>query len=383
MSAGKALIVQNKGGGHGELGYHLANILTAQGISVTLLQDNSANRSKQPFSSYSQLEEKGVNVIWGEFSKEISKNLPENEKFDFVFDNFAKNKETASDIAQKAKSWGVKNYVYVSSAGMYKNSEEVPLLETDPVKETGQREVELLAEEMDLPWTAFRPQYIYGPLMNKRDYLDWFFDRITWALDTIPMPHHGDQFVTITRAEDVASMMASVIDNPKATKQVFNCASTRSITYNDLLRRVAEACGSDYSKIKINPYDPKKFGVENGFFPFRENHFFVSCDKAVNLLNWSPEFDLVEDLEWYKYSYIAAGKADSPPNFETDDAINSKIEGYLSWGERFGDKERHPDLHENLESIRKTMIPMTKEYYIGMLDKHKYDSAIEHHSQEH
>jgi nucleoside-diphosphate-sugar epimerase len=76
-------------------------------------------------------------------------------------------------------SWGVKNYVYVSSGGMYKNTEEVPLLETDAVKETGQRKVELLAAELGLPWTSFRPQYIYGPKTNKRDYLDWFFDRVS------------------------------------------------------------------------------------------------------------------------------------------------------------------------------------------------------------
>jgi nucleoside-diphosphate-sugar epimerase len=62
---------------------------------------------------------------------------------------------------------------------MYKNTEEVPLLETDAVKETGQRKVELLAVELGLPWTSFRPQYIYGPKTNKRDYLDWFFDRVS------------------------------------------------------------------------------------------------------------------------------------------------------------------------------------------------------------
>jgi hypothetical protein len=32
--AGKALVVQNKGGGHGELGYHIANLLADKGIEV-------------------------------------------------------------------------------------------------------------------------------------------------------------------------------------------------------------------------------------------------------------------------------------------------------------------------------------------------------------
>lgn len=49
--AGKALIVQNKGGGHGELGYHLALKLIEKDISVTLLQDGGgSNKNQQPFA---------------------------------------------------------------------------------------------------------------------------------------------------------------------------------------------------------------------------------------------------------------------------------------------------------------------------------------------
>jgi nucleoside-diphosphate-sugar epimerase len=42
------------------------------------------------------------------------------------------------------------------------------------VKETGQRAVEELLAAKGLPWTSFRPQYIYGPKTNKRDYVDWY-----------------------------------------------------------------------------------------------------------------------------------------------------------------------------------------------------------------
>lgn len=48
---GKALVVQNKGGGHGELGYHLALKLIEKDVSVTLLQDGAGkNKDKQPFA---------------------------------------------------------------------------------------------------------------------------------------------------------------------------------------------------------------------------------------------------------------------------------------------------------------------------------------------
>jgi len=44
-----ALIIQNKGGGHGEIGYHLALTLAKdKGLAVTILNDKYSE-SKQPF----------------------------------------------------------------------------------------------------------------------------------------------------------------------------------------------------------------------------------------------------------------------------------------------------------------------------------------------
>jgi len=76
-----------------------------------------------------------------------------------------------------------------------------------------------------LPYT-WHLQYIYGPLTNKRDYLDWFFDRVTRDR-TVLLPKHGEQFTTLTHVEDIASLLASVVGNPKAVNQVFNAASDR------------------------------------------------------------------------------------------------------------------------------------------------------------
>lgn len=50
MAAGEhALIIQNKGGGHGEIGYHLAlNLAKEKGMKVTILNDKYSE-SKEPF----------------------------------------------------------------------------------------------------------------------------------------------------------------------------------------------------------------------------------------------------------------------------------------------------------------------------------------------
>ncbi|CAN0543546.1 unnamed protein product, partial [Ectocarpus sp. 12 AP-2014] len=153
----KALIAQNKGGGHGELGYHLALKLIEKGISVTLLQDGAGkNKDSQPFASYGDLESKGATIVWGDFSEGVGKLIPEGKSFDYVFDNYAKDVDTCKDLADCSKAWGVKNYAYVSSGGMYKDSDEVPFTECSDVKESGQRQVEKYVADFGLPWTSFR-----------------------------------------------------------------------------------------------------------------------------------------------------------------------------------------------------------------------------------
>uniref|UniRef100_A0A7S2XZ15 NAD-dependent epimerase/dehydratase domain-containing protein n=1 Tax=Fibrocapsa japonica TaxID=94617 RepID=A0A7S2XZ15_9STRA len=323
LKASAALIVQNKGGGHGELGYHLAKILSSpevpQVTSVTIINDGGPEPvQKLPFTEYGGLD--GVDVIWADIKSADIPALLGDKTFKYVFDNYAKDEDTCKAVADLSKKWDVDNYVYVSSAGMYKSTDEVPMTESTATKETGQKAVEEYAASIGLPWTAFRPQYIYGPLTNKRDYLDWFFHRVCRDRD-VPLPNSGDQFVAITHAADVASMFASVIGNDKAPEQVFNCASDRFVTYRGLVKLVAETAGKDPESVKIVNYDPTDYDLPKGAFPFRPNSFFVSSDKAKNVLGWAPKNGLVEDLKWYFEDYKSLGLLEKEMEFPDDDQI--------------------------------------------------------------
>ena len=87
---------------------------------------------------------------------------------------------TFEEAAEAAKGWGVSNYLYVSSAGMYtpEKGDFSPISEDCAVKSSGQRQAEEKIAEMGLPYSYFRPQYIYGPCQGK-SYLAFFFDRLT------------------------------------------------------------------------------------------------------------------------------------------------------------------------------------------------------------
>lgn len=323
------LIVQNKGGGHGELGYHLAKQLNGEGYKVTVLND-VYNEKKAPFSSYENLEKEGVQILSTSFSAENAadeiKTILNGKSFDVVYDNAAKSVDDASRITSLAVNdkWPVKHYVFVSSGGMYTSEfDEYPLLETSSVKENAARKIELHIEGLDLPYTFFRPQYIYGPLTNKRDYLDYFVHRIIRDLP-VPVPNHGDQFTTVTDARDIASMLASVIGKEQSKKQIFNAASDRYYSYKEICRQVASACGKsdtfDISKA-LKPYDPKQFDLPKGFFPFRNEHFPVCAEKAKRILGWKPKYTLQEELPSYVEGYKAEKLDSKEIDFEIDKMV--------------------------------------------------------------
>ena len=115
------LIIQNKGGGHGEIGYHLALQLAQKGVSVTLLNDKYSDK-KEPFKSYDKLRDVGVDIISAELATADVSSLLAGKSFHYVYDNFAKNVDLAKPVAELAlsKAWPVKSYVFVSSGGMYK-----------------------------------------------------------------------------------------------------------------------------------------------------------------------------------------------------------------------------------------------------------------------
>jgi nucleoside-diphosphate-sugar epimerase len=122
-----ALIVQNKGGGHGELGYQLAkNLSTNPKIgSITILQDSACKMSKEPFVSYSS-DLPNVKIIMADLANESMiaedmSSLLDGTAYDYVWDNCSKGDVGAAKaVIDCAKAWKSKLLVYVSSAGIYK-----------------------------------------------------------------------------------------------------------------------------------------------------------------------------------------------------------------------------------------------------------------------
>ena len=322
VMADSALIIQNKGGGHGEIGYHLAlELAKERGMSVSILHEGPNKSAKPPHNAYGALADAGVEVMWfDDLESPEAVAAVSGKSFDAVVDNWSKSPEQIKPYAELGKKWGVENFAYVSSAGMYKGEFSSAIGEGTEVKSTGQRQAEELLGEMGLPWSCFRPQYIYGPAQGKT-YLKYFFDRVTRGRP-VPVPNGGDQMVTMTHAADNAAMIAAAVGNPKAAGEVFNCATSLLISYDELAALCAKAAGA--APPKIVHYDPKALpdGItkKNGF-PFRETPFFVSVDKAASTLGFKPKNDLKDDIAWY---YTQNYKQGDEPDWSLDDEIIAK-----------------------------------------------------------
>ena len=89
INAYSVCIVQNKGGGHGELGFHLAKDLINKKVNdITILQDTAAKMSSQPFCEYNTLT--NVNIIPCDLSDTNAiETALNNKSFKYMIDNFS------------------------------------------------------------------------------------------------------------------------------------------------------------------------------------------------------------------------------------------------------------------------------------------------------
>lgn len=298
-------------GGTRFIGVYLTKQLVAQGHDVVLF-----NRGNRPAPV------DGVQTIIGDRKQDLGK--LSGESFDVIFDNNGRELVDTEPLVTLFKG-RVKQLIYMSSAGVYLKSEQMPHIEGDPVdpqsRHKGKHETETFLAQSGIPFTAVRPTYIYGP-QNYNDVEAWFFDRILRDRP-IPVPGNGVHFTQLGHIQDLATAMTKMLDNSKAIGQIYNISGERYVTFDGLVKACAEACGKDPASIKLVHYDPKQFDFgKRKAFPMRVQHFFASIDKAKQELNWQPEFDLVSGLrDSLNHDYFASGRQNQTIDFSTDDLI--------------------------------------------------------------
>lgn len=316
----KVLIINTKGAGHGFIGLHLSRALLSEGHSVDLLQVGGSP-DFGPFAEYPALssEYPGFSFKFGSVSDGSA------DGYDAVYDNNAKSSEDAA-LAIEAGKKGAEVF-YVASAGAYSYDPDVaPHVVGDGAK-GATVDVENLLRDEGVSSVNFRPIYIIGEHSSKREYLDYFFDRIVRDRP-LPLPGNGSELTSLTDVRDVASMLAGALGKGMQN-ETLNVVNTRAITFDGVVKIAEEACGKEAKVVRYNPDDIKKKiegFVPKKAFPFRPRHFFADPGEAIDKLGWEPEYsgsaETLREVIMASYKdYVEMGLDKKPLNFEMDEKI--------------------------------------------------------------
>ncbi|AFY32508.1 NAD-dependent epimerase/dehydratase family protein [Calothrix sp. PCC 7507] len=302
-------------GGTRFIGVYLTQRLVEQGHQVVLF--NRGNRAVPSLQ--------GVEQIIGDRTDatQLKAKLSQ-ENFDVIFDNNGRELTDTQPLAEIFQD-RVQHFVYMSSAGVYLKSDQLPHVEGDPVdpksRHRGKHETEAYLFSSRLPFTSIRPTYIYGPL-NYNELESWFFDRIVHDRP-IPIPGNGLHLTQLGHVKDLAAAMSQIVGNQQAIGQIYNISGDRFVTFDGLARACVQATGKSPDAIKIVHYDPKKFDFgKRKAFPMRVQHFFASVHKATTELSWQPKYDLISGLtDSFTNDYLATGRDKVEVDFSVDAEI--------------------------------------------------------------
>ncbi|XP_042066263.1 chloroplast stem-loop binding protein of 41 kDa b, chloroplastic-like [Salvia splendens] len=322
-SAKKILIM----GGTRFIGIFLSRLLVKEGHQVTLFTRGKAPITQQlPGESeaeFSDFSSKILHLKGDRQDFDFVKTSLAAEGFDVVYDINGREAVEVEPILDALPN--LEQYIYCSSAGVYLKTDYPPHYEVDAVdpksRHKGKLETESLLASRGVNWTSIRPVYIYGPL-NYNPVEEWFFHRLKEGRP-IPVPNSGIQITQLGHVKDLATAFIKVLGNPKASKEVFNISGDKYVTFDGLARACAKAGG--FPEPEIVHYNPKEFDFgKKKAFPFRDQHFFASIDKAKSLLEWMPEFDLVAGLTDSYNLDFGRGTFRKAADFSTDDIILGK-----------------------------------------------------------
>ena len=307
-------------GGTRFIGVSLTKRLVEQGHEVVLF-----NRGNKP----SPVD--GLQQIHGDRTDpaQIQEKLA-GERFDAIFDNNGRKLGDTQPLADLFRG-KVKHFIYMSSAGVYLKSPQMPHREGDLLdpesRHKGKGHSEDYLAKHGLPFTSIRPTYIYGP-QNYNDLEAWFFDRIVRDRP-IPIPGNGMHLTQLGHVDDLALAMTQVLGNDKAIGQIYNISGDRAVTFAGLAEACAVATGKSPESLDFIYYNPKDFDFgKRKAFPMRVQHFFADINKAQSDLNWQPKFDLISGLkDSFQNGYLKSGRDKHDIDFSTDSQILAATSG--------------------------------------------------------
>jgi nucleoside-diphosphate-sugar epimerase len=297
-------------GGTRFVGRPLVARLQAAGHELTLF-----TRGRQPLPA-------GVEHLVGDRGEDAGLAALEGRQFEVIVDSSGRSQEDSRRVLERTGA-PAHRFVYVSSAGVYADSELWPLDEdspTDPAsRHAGKAETEAWLRAEGIPFTSFRPTYIVGP-GNYNPVESWFFDRIAHGRP-VPLPGDGSTITQLGHVADLAAAMARCIEVDAAANRIYNCSGRQGVTFRGLVAAAARAAGKDPEAVEIRSFDPAGLDKKaRKAFPLRLAHFLTDITRVRRELAWEPAFDLEATLA-DSWANDYALRPPSQPDFSGDEAL--------------------------------------------------------------
>jgi nucleoside-diphosphate-sugar epimerase len=242
--------------------------------------------------------------------------------FDVIVDSSGRTLDDSRAVIERTGAPSHR-FLYVSSAGVYADSELWPLTEDSPTdpqsRHSGKLDTEAWLSAEKIPFTSFRPTYIVGA-GNYNPVESWFFDRIVHGR-TVPLPGDGTTITQLGHVNDLAAAMALSLGVDAAANRVYNCSSVQGITFRGLVAAAARACGKDPASVEIRSFDPSGLDKKaRKTFPLRMAHFLTDVTRVQRELAWTPAYS-VEAAMADSYANDYAGRMPTSPDFSGDEAL--------------------------------------------------------------
>ena len=243
-------------------------------------------------------------------------------QFDVIVDSSGRTLEDSRSVLEITGAPSHR-FVYVSSAGVYADSELWPLSETSPTdpesRHSGKLDTEAWLLAQKIPFTSFRPTYIVGA-GNYNPVESWFFDRIVHGRP-VPLPGDGSTITQLGHVNDLATAMALSIGVDAAANRIYNCSSVQGISFRGLVAAAARACGKDPDTVEIRSFDPSALDKKaRKAFPLRLAHFLTDVQRVQRELAWTPRYSVEAALE-DSYTNDYALRQPTSPDFSGDAAL--------------------------------------------------------------
>ncbi len=297
-------------GGTRFVGRPLVRQLLAAGHELTLF-----TRGRNPLPE-------GVEHLAGDRSSAEGLSALQGRPFDVIVDSSGRSLDDSRQVLERTGP-PAHRFVYVSSAGVYADSELWPLDEDSPTdpqsRHAGKLDTETWLRQQGIPFTSFRPTYIVGP-GNYNPVESWFFDRIVHGRP-VPLPGDGSTITQLGHVQDLATAMARCIEVEAAANRIYNCTGSQGITFRGLVAAAASACGREPASVEIRSFDPAGLDKKaRKAFPLRLAHFLTDTHRVRRELAWEPVFDLSATLA-DSYANDYALRPAGTPDFSGDAAL--------------------------------------------------------------